>query len=61
MEFKKYFVSYAHVTNGEQGFGNHEVVFSKNIESIDDIRTIKKLLEQTTGLENIIIINYKTF
>lgn len=61
MEVKKHFISYAHVTNGENGFRNHEVAFSKSIESIDDIRTIQKLLEQTTGLEKIIIINYKTF
>ena len=50
-----YFVSYSH----PDGFGHSEITMDFGIQDFDDIKNIKKVIEEETGKSDVIIINYK--
>lgn len=57
----KYFVSY-HYTNGTGfGFGHCQGDLDYKIDGIEAIRRLAKSIEEENNLENVVILNFKSF
>lgn len=55
----RYFISFSY----SRGFGNSEVLYPKEIEGIDDIKAIARLIEHDSGYvtNELVILNYIKF
>ena len=54
----RYFVSYAHVLNGNIGFGCCEVKRADKIAGMQDVNQLKEGLETSEGMKDVVILNF---
>lgn len=53
-----YFVSYYCKKNGSSGFGCTEVIMNNKITNYDMVQDMIKLIKNTFGSEQVVLINY---
>ena len=53
----RYFISFAHVINGNIGFGNTELVLNGKITGMDMLKKIAR----NCFVKNVVILNFRLF
>lgn len=56
-----YFISFSHVTNGNLGFGNTDLILDRKITGMDILNKIEKDIEKNCFVNNIVILNFRLF
>jgi hypothetical protein len=54
-----YFISFSHVTNGNIGFGNMELVLDGKITGMDMLNKIARNIERDCFIKNVVILNFQ--
>lgn len=57
----RYFISFAHVINGNIGFGNTELVLNGKITGMDMLKKIARNIEKDCFVKNVVILNFRLF
>lgn len=57
----RYFISFAHVINGNIGFGNTELVLNGKITGMDMLKKIARNIEKDCFVKNVVILNFQLF